>query len=415
MVKVKHKKLDKSVDIDRVIGSYSKKEPGPTVIFMGGTHGNETSSIFALDEIFSTLKEEQLPFKGEMVAAFAGNLKALEEGVRFIDRDMNRVWVPKRLKKLGFYDKRNIPKGHEKEEQEEVIGLLEDTIEDAEGEVYIFDLHTTSSESPPFIAIADTLRNRDFALQYPLPCVIGFDEEMDGTFMNFMNEMGLKGVAYEAGEHFSMAAIENNISFIWYTLYLTGAMQKEDIPDFQHHHDILAKTELKDQRLFDLRHRYVIEEDEDFRMKPGFYTFDTISEGQLIAENQDGEIRAKESGRIFMPLYQKQGDDGFFIIREISERWLNLSSFLRKNNFYKTLPWLPGIKKHPDDEHTLIINSEKRFDRLRGTLHLMGYRRRRHENGKVIVTKRQFDVQTPKYYLLDLEEVQEKPSETASP
>ena len=54
MVEVKHKKLDKSIEVDRIIGSYTHKEPGPTVIFTGGTHGNETSSVFALKQIFDT-------------------------------------------------------------------------------------------------------------------------------------------------------------------------------------------------------------------------------------------------------------------------------------------------------------------------------------------------------------------------
>jgi len=45
--------------------------------------------------------------------------------------------------------------------------------------------------------------------------------------------------------------------------------------------------------------------------------FERIYEGEILAKNQDGEIISKHDGNIFMPLYQKEGRDGFFIIEPV--------------------------------------------------------------------------------------------------
>ena len=49
------------------------------------------------------------------------------------------------------------------------------------------------------------------------------------------------------------------------------------------------------------------------------------------------EILSDKNANIFMPLYQKQGNDGFFMIKLVSKFWLNLSKRLRKYQFDKLL------------------------------------------------------------------------------
>jgi succinylglutamate desuccinylase len=50
-------------------------------------------------------------------------------------------------------------------------------------------------------------------------------------------------------------------------------------------------------------------------MLPGFNNFDKIVKGQPLAKDKNGPIYASIDGYILMPLYQKQGEDGFFIIQ----------------------------------------------------------------------------------------------------
>jgi succinylglutamate desuccinylase len=52
-------------------------------------------------------------------------------------------------------------------------------------------------------------------------------------------------------------------------------------------------------------------------MQPDYKNFQAVEKGELLALDKHGEIRADEDGLILMPLYQKQGDDGFFLVRRI--------------------------------------------------------------------------------------------------
>jgi succinylglutamate desuccinylase len=51
-------------------------------------------------------------------------------------------------------------------------------------------------------------------------------------------------------------------------------------------------------------------------MHPGFTNFQKVKKGELLAHDNKGEIICPHVGLILMPLYQKQGEDGFFLIRE---------------------------------------------------------------------------------------------------
>lgn len=42
-----------------------------------------------------------------------------------------------------------------------------------------------------------------------------------------------------------------------------------------------------------------------------------LYKGDLLALQNGNEIKSEWDARIFMPLYQSQGNDGFFIIEEV--------------------------------------------------------------------------------------------------
>ena len=54
-------------------------------------------------------------------------------------------------------------------------------------------------------------------------------------------------------------------------------------------------------------------------LKPGFKNFDKVKEGDLLAKDKRGPIFAKKSGFLLMPLYQKEGNDGFFIVNQADQ------------------------------------------------------------------------------------------------
>jgi succinylglutamate desuccinylase len=65
--------------------------------------------------------------------------------------------------------------------------------------------------------------------------------------------------------------------------------------------------------LFD---RYEIIPGSGFKMMPNYQNFQKVRKGEIIARDNNGEIKASDDGLILMPLYQEKGEDGFFLVRE---------------------------------------------------------------------------------------------------
>ena len=89
-----------------------------------------------------------------------------------------------------------------------------------------------------------------------------------------------------------------------------------------------------------------------------------------------------------MPLYQEQGEDGFFVVREIHPLWLRLSEVLRRWGGRRWVHWLPGITQDPDSEDLFIVNRRiARWSALR-VLRLLGFRKVRDQGHRLVVIQR---------------------------
>ncbi len=317
MVKVQSKALNKTLDIERLIGKYTNNAPGPTVICVGGIHGNEPSGVFALKEVLKELQRVEPQFNGELIA-FAGNLTALSRGVRFVEEDLNRIWLPERIEALTSTTISSKERTIEEVEQRELLGVLRQTFQMTKCPIYILALHTTSSVSAPFITVGEVLRSRDFILNFPVPIIKGIEKYVEGTLLSYISEFGFIDIGFEAGQHDALSSIKNSVAAIWIALANAGCVNPDDFSNFEGHYKTLSNSAKNVQGIFEVIYRYEIEEGEDFVMDPGVINFQEIERGQLLARNRFRKIHAPESGRIFMPLYQKQGRDGFFIVREIN-------------------------------------------------------------------------------------------------
>ncbi|MEM0997075.1 MAG: succinylglutamate desuccinylase/aspartoacylase family protein [Bacteroidota bacterium] len=375
----------------RVIGHLKADAPGPTLVAIGGMHGNEPSGVYALQRLVDRLERESLLQKGEFIA-LTGNIRALENGQRFIDTDLNRMWKFRPdLRGLA-----EVPEVYEAGEMEELQDHVDRAIEQRRGPLVFLDLHTTSAPSPPFILIGDTLRNRRFVQNLNLPVILGLEEQLNGPFLSYLNTKGHISMGFEAGQHEDEVSVENHYSLLLLILVQTGLLGAKDLPDLAANRKRLAgQTTAALKNFFEVRFRKPVHEGERFRMKPGYRNFQPIQKDEALAHNQNGEVHAKERGRIFMPLYQEQGDDGFFIIRRIAPFWLGFSVFLRYLRAHRALPILPGIRRVPGKDGLLIIHTN--IVRWFGAqvLHLLGYRRRSHHEGKLLFIKREFDLHGP--------------------
>lgn len=382
---------------DRIIGEYSDGSEGPTIFCIGGLHGNEPAGVSALTQVLNYLHSEKPPFRGKVVGVI-GNTIALQKGVRFINQDLNRIWCPEDVESLlsGGIDKR--PSDNEEIQRKELLEIIFEYCAYSKLPVYFLDLHTTSSSGSPFITLSDTLRNRSFSLNFPVPKILGIEERLDSTLLNYINELGYIAIGFEAGRHQDPSSVENSIAALWITLNSAGCIEKKDIPQFERQYIKLKSAAGDVDGFYEVSYRHGIENDSSFSMEPGFKNFQNIKKGELLAKSGELEIRSDWDGRIFMPLYQKQGNDGFFVVKRINPFWLGTSYHLRKLGADSLLSSLPGIERKSDLSETLIVDEKIAKWYVIEILHLLGYRRTTHRGGKLIVSKRKFDTHSPDDY-----------------
>ncbi len=349
-------------------------------------HGNEPAGVEALKRVCEQLNAAAPTLRGEFVA-LTGNVSALQRRARFVDADLNRHWVPARVNAL----RNGTPPADRSVEDEELLDLLEDieeTIDAARGDVYFIDIHTTSSDSPPFSTIGDTLRNRAFALQCPTSIMLGLEEQLDGTLLEFLNRMGHVTIGFEGGRHEDPRSVDHAEAFVWIALTATGILGDPGMPQVAKSRALLRKARRRFPRVLEVRYRHPVRVGDGFRMRDGYSSFQRVSRGEKLAKDHYGPIHAAESGRILMPLYQPQGDDGFFVMREFRPFWLWVSSLLRRARADLLFRLLPGVRRDPDHAGTLIIDQHvARFYALQ-IFHLLGYRKRRVRDDVLVMSRR---------------------------
>lgn len=359
--------LNQTIAVDRIIGHVKGSRPGPTVIFTGGIHGNEPSGVFALQQVADFLMRDDMDIAGSFYA-IAGNLWALEHGERFQEQDLNRVWTVDRMAGIENIETTNA----DLEQQVDIYRTLEGILAAEDGPFYFFDLHTTSGATIPFVTVNDSMLNRKFAMKFPVPVILGIEEYLDGPLLSYINSLGYIAFGFEAGQHDDLSSIENAEAFVMLAMAFTGQLSESDF-DYSRFHGVLAKYSVDSRQVHEITHRYAIHPEDDFKMRPGYLNFQRIRKQEVLAFNHHAPVEAPKSGRIFMPLYQNQGEDGFFIIRSIPLFFLWLSAEFRRWRWDRVLHVLPGVRWADDRKDTLRIKRSVAIILPRQFLHLLGY------------------------------------------
>lgn len=363
---------------------------GPTLMAFGSIHGNEAAGAAALEKVAETLRQAKYEIRGR-VYFFRGNTRALSKGVRFIDADLNRYWTPTNILR-NLPDTSIPPQLSEDREQSELLSSVNAILASAQGEVYALDLHSTSAAGVPFATVGDTMRNRAFARKLPVTILLGIEEQLEGTLLEYLNNLGAVTLGYEGGQHYAEATAAVHEALVWRSLVNSGIIADgEPLKRF----DRVLLNATVEPKILEVRYRHAITAEDAFEMLPGFNNFDTIERGQLLARDARGKITANESGLIMMPLYQKLGEDGYFIGREIAPFWIWLSGLLRGLRIGNLMPLLPGVSVSKKDRDTLEIDTRvARFFSLQ-IFHLLGFRKLRWRDNKLVVSRRKFDVSGP--------------------
>ncbi len=356
----------------RIFWERHGEEVKTVLVVIAGLHGNEPAGIHAVENMARTMDEVSPKLDGA-IYAIKGNSQALSEGARFLDKDLNRMWETFYSEELGSqrYNRNGAAELQElKAIKQSLSRIFEQYSPDDHN--YIFtDLHTTSSESCAFIPFNDTLANRRLARRFPVPQILGLEEHVHGTLLSYINNLGLMAIGFEGGAHHDEMSIRRCEAFLWLVLYYNrmADLSPEKVNEYE---SLISSESVAPGIYYEIVHHHYVDNPDDFEMLNGFSNFDPVEKDQPVAREKGRLVRAGADGRIFMPLYQKTGNDGFFVIREISPFWLELSAWLRRSSIHNWLKYLPGVEQ--TGRGRFRIDLEKARYLVRQIFHLLGYR-----------------------------------------
>lgn len=300
--------------IERQIGRYTHDLDGPLLIVMSAMHGNEPAGVKALDFLFKMLEVEPITnhnfqFRGEILGLI-GNLKAFQQQSRYIDHDLNRIWI-------GSPDKGNI---HELTEKNEIIELINRRLSNSNhSEVVLLDLHTTSSDGGIFTIPGPGQKALNISKSLNAPVILNMMDNIKGTIMEYFNpdysHRPIHSLTFESGRHLDPLSVNRAIAAMINCMKHLNMVASTDVESV--HDDILKQYSQGLPEVSRLTYRHPIEDGDSYLMKEGYLNFQPIKKNDPLAEHNGVTITAPVTGRILMPLYQKQGAEGFYIIEDV--------------------------------------------------------------------------------------------------
>lgn len=309
--------------MERKIGQFGGRLPGTLVLVFGALHGNEPAGVMAIEQIFQILKNEaasnpDFVFKGKL-SGFIGNLQAYRKGIRFMERDLNRIWDSVLLEKLLQSDVAEL-----KDESREFVELYQMIRAEIEAfpstDIVLLDLHTTSADGGIFTIPTDETSSLMLARELHVPVILRLQDSIEGPLLKFAaaghfhtDPAKVAAVAFEAGQHADPLSVERSIAAIIGCLRAVGCCRRDAL---QHQRDQLLRSAPRETPpVVTLRHVHHIAPDDEFRMRPGYLNFQPIKKGEYLADDAKGRVLSPIDGLILMPLYQPKGNDGFFIVQ----------------------------------------------------------------------------------------------------
>ncbi len=307
---------------ERIICEYYGSNPGPLLIAIGAMHGNEPMGLKAIAMLEKMLEVEPITnpgfeFHGSFIGMI-GNLSAYKRNERFIDKDINRQWSKKHVDKIKKLNASELDT--EDLEMLDILQTIEELCEQCKPtKLYILDLHTTSSFGGIFSIPAENNESLEIAKSLHAPVVMGMLEGIKGTSLHYFKTENMPldtvTITFEAGQHEEHKSINRAIAAIVNLMRSVKMVKADDVENI--HDQILLEYSKNLPEVTELILRYGVNEEDKFKMNPGYTSFQKVEKGEVLASDVNGEVRCPDSGRILMPLYQEKGEDGFFLIKDV--------------------------------------------------------------------------------------------------
>lgn len=303
--------------VARRIGQAGGTVEGPTLVVVGALHGNELAGVKAAKRVLAHLEKTGAEVRGELIALI-GNLSAMRRGTRFVQSDLNRLWSADRVLSLESAPEATVTVPEEIELRD-LAATLAEIARGSTGPFALVDLHTSSADSPPFVAVGDDPLVDRVVARTGVIEVKGTSRYLQGMLVEHASRTGWSALAFEAGRHEDEVSIACHEAMVWQLLLELGMVDESVVPDEPDACTVMQRGTDQVSRIVEIVYRHALNGTESFRMKPGFENFQRVAEGEVLGQDRHGDVLAPLSGRVFLPLYQEQGDEGFFIVRDVGE------------------------------------------------------------------------------------------------
>jgi succinylglutamate desuccinylase len=296
---------------DRVVGFKEGNVGRPLIILMAGLHGNEPAGVSALRKVFRDIARHDIDCS---ILGLIGNVAALEAKKRFLDSDLNRKFLPEHIATLPNWSMIS-----EDREMLELMGTIHNHIHQvAPDKLFFLDLHTTSSDGGIFCIAPDHDDSIRIGKSLGIPLVTGLLSGVGGTSLHYFtsSQLGLPcvGLAVEGGHHKDPVSVYRCYAAAMRFIAATKIENTEVLTQQKYDH-LLMYYQLNLPSQVTVKYVFPIANGKLFQMKPGYKHFQNVAEGEILARYDGEYVTAPMDGKILMPLYQKQGSEGFFVVQ----------------------------------------------------------------------------------------------------
>jgi succinylglutamate desuccinylase len=265
------------------IRQLGRGESGPVSIILAGVHGDERCGVDALFSVFADMRSEAV--RGRVFSGF-GNPQAIDSGKRFVETDLNRMFLRPAL--LSFSAKKSYEYGRAE--------FLRTYLDRAD---VLLDLHASCTEASEPFAICEA-NAKDVVSYLPVKWVVsGFDEVEPGGTDYYMNSIGKVGICVECGYNADSASVgvarNTIVSFLVSRGHIPGVVEVRSHTNIRMHHLYKTRTD-----------HFVLE-------KP-FADFEEIRGGEIIGTDGEKVIRAeRDSVILFARNRIKIGEEAYLL------------------------------------------------------------------------------------------------------
>ncbi|MEM1025855.1 MAG: succinylglutamate desuccinylase/aspartoacylase family protein [Myxococcota bacterium] len=276
---------------------------GPTLVTIGGVHGDEPAGVEAMER----LARHQPEPAGRMLG-LTGNIGALRAGTRYIDVDLNRCWTEDGM----AWAAQNPGAAAEHGELLELLEILEGAwrARSQEHPFVVLDLHTTSGAGPPFAMLSTREDEMAFGRRLPIVKVLGIERYVNGALLSFLSAWGAISLGFEGGQHQAPDSVEHHRALMWVAAVQLGLVEAGIERAWVERLQRACREVPGEIRVV---HRHEVRPRDGFTMRPGHYHLEPIKAGLHLANDGTGAILAPVGGYLLMPSYGPKGEDGFFI------------------------------------------------------------------------------------------------------